>query len=193
MPEGDHVFCFIVDIILANESKEMHYKMIELICTQYGLTLKLGKCATHWLRLHRISRKQGGATGWYLGWGERIVTCCCTSQLNLFLEFLGGKQLLGESPGCGFACKHVVRASHVTNTPSRKTACKYDLTITELRNFSCAMWFVRTFMSHYSHVWQILERFNGDLTRREVQGNAYAMDKINRLGFPKYQTQAFLD
>jgi len=48
-------------------------------------------------------------------------------------------------------------------------------------------------MSHYSQVLQILERFNGDLTRREVQENAYAMDKINRLGFPKYQTQAFLD
>jgi len=66
MPEGDHVFCFIDDIILANESKEMHHKMIEVIfhiCTQYGLTLKLGKCATHWLQLHRISRKQGGATG----------------------------------------------------------------------------------------------------------------------------------
>ena len=52
------------------------------------------------------------------------------------------------------------------------------------------MGFVRTFTSHYSQVWQILERFNGDLTRREVQGNAYAMDKINRLGFPKYQAQA---
>jgi len=66
MPEGDHVFCFIVDIILANESKEMHYKTIEVllhICTQYRLTLKLGKCATHWLRLHRISWKHGGATG----------------------------------------------------------------------------------------------------------------------------------
>jgi len=63
IPEGDHVFCFIDDIILANKSKEMHHKMIELICTQYGLTLKLGKCATHWLRLHRISRKQGGANG----------------------------------------------------------------------------------------------------------------------------------
>ena len=93
-------------------------------------------------------------------------------------------------PGCGFACKHVVRASHVTNTSSRKSACKYDLTITELRNFSCAMGFVRTFMSHYSQVLQILERFNGDLTKREVQGNVYAMDKINRLGFPKYQAQA---
>jgi len=63
MPEGNHVFCFIDDIILAHESKEMHYKMIELICTRYGLTLKLGKCATHWLRLHRVSWKQGGANG----------------------------------------------------------------------------------------------------------------------------------
>jgi len=66
MPEGNHAFCFIDDIILANESKEMHHKTIEVIfhiCTQYGLTLKLGKCATHWLRLHRISWKQGGATG----------------------------------------------------------------------------------------------------------------------------------
>ena len=66
IPDGDHAFCFIDDRILASESKEMHYKTIEIIfhiCTQYRLTLKLGKCATHWLRLHRISRKQGGATG----------------------------------------------------------------------------------------------------------------------------------
>jgi len=38
MPEGDHAFCFVDDIILANESKEMHYKMIEgifHICTEY--------------------------------------------------------------------------------------------------------------------------------------------------------------
>ena len=181
MPDGDHVFCLIDDRILANESKEMHHKTIEVllhICTQYRLTLKLGKCATHWLRLHRISRKQGGATGWCLGWGEMILTCCCTSQLNLFLKILGGGQLLGVTPGCGFAWKHVVRTSHVIKIASRKSVCKYDLTINEL-SFSCAMGFVRTFMSHYSQVLQILERFNGDLTRREVQANTYAMAKIN--------------
>jgi len=66
----------------------------------------------------------------------------------------------------------------VIKIASRKSVCKYDLTINEL-SFSCAMGFVRTFMSHYSQVLQILERFNGDLTRREVQANTYAMAKIN--------------
>ena len=43
MPEGNYVFCFIDDIILATESEELHYKVIEAIfyiCTQYRLTLK---------------------------------------------------------------------------------------------------------------------------------------------------------
>jgi len=47
MPEVNYVFCFIDDIILAPASEELHYKIIEVyIYTQYGLTLKPGKCAT---------------------------------------------------------------------------------------------------------------------------------------------------
>ena len=97
-----------------------------------------------------------------------ILTWCCTSQLNLFLKILGGKQLLGASHGYGLAWKRVVRVSHVTNISSRKSACKYDLTITELRNFSCAMGFVRRFMSHYSQVWQILERLKQDMKPKQT-------------------------
>ena len=46
MLEGNCVLCFIDDIIVATESEELHYKIIEVIfyiCTQYGLTLKPGK------------------------------------------------------------------------------------------------------------------------------------------------------
>ena len=46
MPEGNYVLCFIDDIIVATESEELHYKIIEVIfyiCTQYGLKLKPGK------------------------------------------------------------------------------------------------------------------------------------------------------
>jgi len=41
MPEGNCLFCLIDDIILATESEESHYKMIEVvfhICTQCGTT-----------------------------------------------------------------------------------------------------------------------------------------------------------
>ena len=57
MPERNYVFSFIDDIILATESQELHYKIIEVtfyICTQYGLTLKPGKCATGYEYLGNI-------------------------------------------------------------------------------------------------------------------------------------------
>ena len=67
MPEGNYVFCFIDDIILATESEELHYKIIEVIfyiCTQYGLTLKPGKCATVYDCIENLSSMVSGKATW---------------------------------------------------------------------------------------------------------------------------------
>ena len=67
MPEGNYVFCFIDDIILATESEELHYKIIEVIfyiCTQYGLTLKPGKCATGYDCIEYLGNMVSGKATW---------------------------------------------------------------------------------------------------------------------------------
>ena len=67
MPEGNCVFCFIDDIILATESEELHYKIIEVIfyiCTQYGLTLKPGKCATGYDCIEYLGNMVSGKATW---------------------------------------------------------------------------------------------------------------------------------
>ena len=68
MPEGNYVFCFTDDIILATESEELHYKIIEVIfyiCTQYGLTLKCG-CASSVAVLHIMSSEIRSSVGNFL-------------------------------------------------------------------------------------------------------------------------------
>ena len=67
MPEGNYVFCYIDDIILATESEELHYKIIEVIfyiCTQYGLTLKPGKCATGYDCIEYLGNMVSGKATW---------------------------------------------------------------------------------------------------------------------------------
>ena len=67
MPEGNYVFCFIDDIILAIECEELHYKIIEVIfyiCTQYRLTLKPGKCATGYDCIEYLGNMVSGKATW---------------------------------------------------------------------------------------------------------------------------------
>jgi len=61
------MFCFIDDIILATESEELHYKIIEVIfyiCTQYGLTLKPGKCTTGYDCIEYLGNMVSGKATW---------------------------------------------------------------------------------------------------------------------------------
>jgi len=67
MPEGNYLFCYIDDIILATESEELHYKVIEVIfyiCTQYGLTLKPGKYATGYDCIEYLGNMVSEKTTW---------------------------------------------------------------------------------------------------------------------------------
>jgi len=67
MPEGNYVFCYIDDIILATESEELHYKIIEVIfyiCTQYGLMLKPEKCATGYDCIEYLGNMVSGTATW---------------------------------------------------------------------------------------------------------------------------------
>jgi len=67
MPEGNYVFCFVDNIILATESEELHHKIIDVIfyiCTQYGLTLKPGKCATGYDCIEYLSNMVSRKATW---------------------------------------------------------------------------------------------------------------------------------
>jgi len=67
MPEGNYMFCYIDDIILATESEELHYKIIEAIFyigMQYGLTLKPGTCATGYDCIEYLGNMVSGKAMW---------------------------------------------------------------------------------------------------------------------------------
>ena len=57
----------IDDIILATESEELHYKIMEVIfyiCMQYGLMLKPGKCATGYDCIEYLGDMVSGKATW---------------------------------------------------------------------------------------------------------------------------------
>ena len=96
MPEGNYVFCFIDDIILAAESEELHYTIIEVmfyISTQYGLTLKPGKCATGYDCIEYLGNMVSGTATWPTPHGvEALVNMALPTtviELRSFLRAMG--------------------------------------------------------------------------------------------------------
>jgi len=115
MPEGNYVFCFIDDIILATESEELHYKIIDVIfyiCTQYRLTLKPGKCATGYDCIeYMVSGKATWPTPHHL---KALVNMALPTTVTELRSFLGAM---------GFVRTFMPHYSQVSHVLKRLTGC----------------------------------------------------------------------
>jgi len=93
MPEGNYVFCFINGIILATESEELHYKIIEVIfyiCTQYGLTPIPGKCATGYDCTEYLGNMVSGKATWRTPYRVKaLVNMTLPTTVTELRSFLG--------------------------------------------------------------------------------------------------------
>ena len=118
MPEGNYVFCYIDDIILATESEELHYKIIEVIfyiCTQYGLTLKPGKCATGYDCIEYLGNMVSGKATWPTPHRVKaLVNMALPTTVTELRSFLGAM---------GFVRTFMPHYSQVSHVLERLTGC----------------------------------------------------------------------
>ena len=88
------ITCFAIDdIILATEYEELHYKIIEVIfyiCTQYGPTLKPGKCATGYDCIEYLGNMVFGKATWPTPHRVKaLVNMALPTTITELLSFLG--------------------------------------------------------------------------------------------------------
>ena len=118
MQEGNCVFFFIDDIILATESEELHYKIIEVIfyiCTQYGLTLKPGKFATGYDCIEYLGNMVSGKATWPTPHRVKtLVNMALPTTVNEIRSFLGAM---------GFVRTFMPHYSQVSYVLERLTGC----------------------------------------------------------------------
>ena len=118
MPDGNYVFCYIDDIILATESEELHYKIIEVIFyigTQYGLTLKPGKCATGYDCIEYLGNMVSGKAAWPTPHRVKaLVNMALPTTVTELRSFSGAM---------GFVQTFMPLYSHVSHVLERLTGC----------------------------------------------------------------------
>jgi len=118
MPEGKYVFCFIDDIILVTKYEKLHYKIIEVIfciCTQYGLTLKPGKCTTGYDCIEYLGNMMSGKATWPTPHRVKaLVNMALPTAVTELQSFLGAM---------GFVRIFMPHYSQVSQVLERLTGC----------------------------------------------------------------------